>query len=231
MCGRFAFYSPHEAVARLFAVPGAPAIEPRYNIAPTQYVAVVRETGAPREVAMLYWGLVPGWAKEKSIGARMINARAETLAEKPSFRSAYRRRRCLVLADGYYEWQRSGAVKQPYFISFRDDRPFGMAGLWERWRDPGSGDALESCCIVTTTPAASLAHVHDRMPVILPGAAYDEWLDPDNGSTGELQRLLLPCEDPGLEAHAVSRRVNDARNQGPGLIEPVAVGQGQGERE
>jgi len=231
MCGRFAFYSPHEAVARLFAVSQVPAIEPRYNIAPTQYVAVVRETGGPREVAMLYWGLVPGWAKEKSIGARMINARAETLAEKPSFRNAYRRRRCLVLADGYYEWQRSGAVKQPYFISFRDERPFGMAGLWERWRDPGSGEALESCCIVTTAPAPSVAQVHDRMPVILPVAVHDEWLDPDNGATGELERLLVPCADPGLEARAVSRRVSDARNQGPELIEHVAVGPEQGGRE
>src|SRR5512134_3474629 len=139
MCGRFAFYSPHEAVTRLFGVADAPGIEPRYNIAPTQFVAAGREAGDSREVAMLYWGLVPSWAKEKSIGARMINARSETLDEKPSFRKAYKRRRCLVLADGYYEWQRSGAVKQPYFISFNGGQPFGMAGLWERWRDPGTG--------------------------------------------------------------------------------------------
>ena len=132
MCGRFAFYSPHEAVVRLFGVASAPEIEPRWNIAPTRFIATVREVGGPREVAMLYWGLVPSWAKEKAIGARMINARSEALAEKPSFR----RRRCLVLADGYYEWQRSGATKQPYFIAFDDGQPFGMAGLWERWRDP-----------------------------------------------------------------------------------------------
>ena len=136
MCGRFAFYSPHEAVVRLFGVAAAPEIEPRWNIAPTRFIATVREAGGPREVAMLYWGLVPSWAKEKAIGARMINARSETLAEKPSFRNAFRRRRCLVLADGYYEWQRSGAAKQPYFIAFDDGQPFGMAGLWERWRDP-----------------------------------------------------------------------------------------------
>ena len=219
MCGRFAFYSPHEAVARLFGVADALEIEPRYNIAPTQFVAAVRETGGPREVAMLYWGLVPSWAKEKSIGARMINARSETLAEKPSFRNAYKRRRCIVLADGYYEWQRSGAIKQPYFISFAAGAPFGMAGLWERWRDPGSGELLESCCIVTTSPAPSVAHVHDRMPVIIPPDAYSEWLDPDNAATDRLARLLVPCEAPGLQARPVSRRVNDARNQGAGLLE------------
>jgi putative SOS response-associated peptidase YedK len=219
MCGRFAFYSPHDAVARLFGVADAPGVEPRYNIAPTQFVAAVRETGGPREVAMLYWGLVPSWAKEKSIGARMINARSETLAEKPSFRNAYKRRRCLVLADGYYEWQRSGATKQPYFISFAAGEPFGMAGLWERWRDPASGEPLESCCIVTTSPAPAVAHVHDRMPVIIPPGAYAEWLDPDNVATDRLARLLAPCEAPGLQARPVSRRVNDARNQGAGLIE------------
>jgi putative SOS response-associated peptidase YedK len=219
MCGRFAFYSPHEAVTRLFGVADAPEVEPRYNIAPTQFVAAVRETGGPREVAMLYWGLVPSWAKEKSIGARMINARSETLAEKPSFRNAYKRRRCLVLADGYYEWQRSGAVKQPYFISFAAGEPFGMAGLWERWRDPGSGEPLESCCIVTTSPAPAVAHVHDRMPVIITPDAHAEWLDPDNAATDRLARLLVPCEARGLQARPVSRRVNDARNQGADLLE------------
>ena len=223
MCGRFAFYSPHEAVTRLFGVASAPEVEPRYNIAPTQFIAAVRETGGPRELAMLYWGLVPSWAKEKAIGARMINARSETLAEKPSFRSAFRRRRCLVLADGYYEWQRSGAVKQPYYIGFADGAPFGMAGLWERWSDPASGEPLESCCIVTTTPAASVAHVHDRMPVIIPADAYAEWLDPRNESTDRLARLLVPCTRPDILARPVSRRVNDARNQGPDLIELLAA--------
>jgi putative SOS response-associated peptidase YedK len=206
-------------VARLFGVAGAPDIEPRYNIAPTQFVAAVREIGGPREIAMLHWGLVPSWAKEKSIGARMINARSETLGEKPSFRNAWKRRRCLVLADGYYEWQRSGASKQPYFISFAGGEPFGMAGLWERWRDPGSGEPLESCCIVTTSPAPAVAHVHDRMPVIIPPDAYAEWLDPDNAATDRLVRLLAPCDAPGLQARPVSRRVNDARNQGAGLLE------------
>jgi putative SOS response-associated peptidase YedK len=223
MCGRFAFYSPHEAVIRLFGVAAAPEIEPRWNIAPTQFIATVREAGGPREVAMLYWGLVPSWAREKSIGARMINARSETLGEKPSFRNAFRRRRCLILADGYYEWQRSGAVKQPYFITFADGQPFGIAGLWERWRDPATGDPLESCCIVTTSPAATVAHVHDRMPVIVPPDAYAEWLDPGNEAPERLARLFEPCGRPDLQARPVSRRVNDARNQGPGLVEQIVV--------
>ena len=222
MCGRFAFYSPHEAVVRLFGVAAMPEIEPRWNIAPTQFIATVREASGPREVAMLYWGLVPSWAKEKAIGARMINARSETLGEKPSFRNAFRRRRCLVLADGYYEWQRSGPVKQPYYISSADDAPFGMAGLWERWRDPASGEPLESCCIVTTSPAPAVAHVHDRMPVIVPANAYAEWLDPRNEVTDRLARLFDPSAAPDLQARAVSRRVNDARNQGPDLLEPIA---------
>lgn len=229
MCGRFAFYSPHEAVTRLFGVAEAPEVEPRYNIAPTQYVAVVRTdaSDALRRVGMLYWGLVPSWAKDKSIGARMINARGETLREKPSFRSAYRRRRCLVLADGYYEWQRSAGAKQPYFISFADGKPFGMAGLWETWRDPASGDALESCCIVTTAPAPAVAHVHDRMPVIVGRADYDEWLDPRNEAVERLDRLLVPCAIEGLGARAVDRRVNDARNQGADLLsQPGSAGSG-----
>jgi putative SOS response-associated peptidase YedK len=221
MCGRFAFYSPHEAVIRLFGVAAAPEIEARWNIAPTQFIATVREAGEPREVAMLYWGLVPSWAKEKSIGTRMINARSETLGEKPSFRNAFRRRRCLILADGYYEWQRSGAVKQPYFIAFDDGQPFGMAGLWERWREPATGEPLESCCIVTTSPAPTVAHVHDRMPVIVPPVAYAEWLDPKNEATDRLARLFEPCIRPDLRARPVSRRVNDARNQGADLIEPI----------
>jgi len=223
MCGRFAFYSPHQAVIRLFGVSAAAEIEPRYNIAPTQFIATVREAGGPREVAMLYWGLVPSWAKEKSIGARMINARSETLAEKPSFRSAFRRRRCLVLADGYYEWQRSAATKQPYFIAFEDGQPFGMAGLWERWRDPATGEPLESCCIVTTAPSPAVAHVHDRMPVIVPPEAYAEWLDPRNEAVDRLARLFEACPRPGLGARPVSTRVNNARNQGPELIEPLGT--------
>ena len=223
MCGRFAFFSPHEAVTRLFSVPDAPAIEPRYNIAPTQLVAALREAGEParRELAVLHWGLVPSWAKERSIGARMINARAETLAEKPSFRVAFRRRRCLVLADGYYEWQRSGARKQPFFIRQASGEPFGMAALWERWIDRDSGETLESCAIVTTAAAASVAHIHDRMPVILPPVAHAQWLDTGRQAVEPLERLLQPCDPESLQCHPVSSRVNNARNQGADLVERV----------
>jgi putative SOS response-associated peptidase YedK len=126
-----------------------------------------------------------------------------------------------VLANGYYEWQRSGTVKQPYYIAFEDGEPFGMAGLWEKWRDPASGETLESCCIVTTAPAPAVAHVHDRMPVIVPPAAHAEWLDPRNEATQELARLLVPNAAPGLQARPVSRRVNDARNQGADLVAPL----------
>jgi putative SOS response-associated peptidase YedK len=217
MCGRFAFYSPREAVARLFGVDG-PAIEPRYNIAPTRFVAAVRagEDGV-RHLDMLYWGLVPSWAKDRSIGVRMINARAETIADKPSFRSAYRRRRCLVLADGWYEWQRDGAVKQPCFITFRDGEPFGMAGLWESWRDPAGGEVLESCTVVTTGAAPELACVHDRMPVIVGREAHATWLDAGRDVAG----LLVPWSRGGLEVRRVGRRVNDARNEGADLVQPL----------
>jgi putative SOS response-associated peptidase YedK len=225
VCGRFAFYSPHEAVVRLFGLPDdTPAIEPGYNIAPTAFIPVVRavpdEGGATRRLALLYWGLVPAWAREKSIGARMINARAETVQEKPAFRQAFRKRRALVPADGYYEWMKMGSgPKQPYFIQPARGTPFGLAALWESWRDPVSGEPLESVALLTTAAARNVAHIHDRMPVIVPSEAFAEWLDPMNEDVAALARLL----DSGageLVARPVSRLVSNARNQGPALIEP-----------
>lgn len=223
MCGRFAFFSAHESVARLFGIADAPAIEPRWNIAPTQFVAAVRESARTpgRRITLLYWGLVPHWAGEKAIGARMLNARCETLKDKPAFRDAYRRRRCVVPADGYYEWQRAGALRQPWYIGLASGEAFGIAGLWEFWRDPVSGDPLESCTLVTTLPAASIAHLHDRMPAILPPESYAEWLDPRNEELERLDRLLVPYDAAALSARPVSRRVNDARNEGADLIDPV----------
>jgi putative SOS response-associated peptidase YedK len=227
MCGRFAFYSPHEAVVRLFGLPDdTPDIEPVYNIAPTTYVPFVRESpdvAATRRHAMLYWGLVPWWAKEKSIGARMINARSETLREKPAFREAYQRRRGLVPADGYFEWMKLGARdKQPYFIRPASGAPFALAALWERWRDPTSGEPLESFALVTTDAGRSVAHVHDRMPVIIPPAAFAEWLDPENKDLDGLDRLLDPAAIGDMVATPVSRHVSNSRNQGPACIEPLA---------
>jgi len=234
MCGRFAFYSPHEAVVRLFGLPDdTPAVEPRYNIAPTMFIPAVREladddgltpeAAATRRLAMLYWGLVPVWAKEKSIGARMTNARAETLREKPAFRAAYRQRRALVPADGYYEWQQLGPRdKQPYFIRPASGAPFALAALWESWRDPASGEPLDSCTLITTVPPKSIAWIHDRMPVIIPPAAFAEWLDPRNHDVARLDRLLGPDGAGSMTSYPVSRLVSNARNQGPGLIEQVA---------
>lgn len=228
MCGRFAFYSPHEAVVRLFGLPDdTPAIEPRYNMAPSTFVPAVREDAArTRRLAMLYWGLVPGWAKDRSIGARMINARAETLREKPAFRNAYRKRRALVVADGYYEWMNLGASgKQPYFIQPASDHPFAIAALWESWRDPATGAPLESCTLVTVNATGPTARIHHRMPLIIPPGAHGEWLDPRNEDLDGLERLLAPAGADGLVARPVGRAVNDARNEGAGLIEPVDAAQ------
>jgi putative SOS response-associated peptidase YedK len=225
MCGRYAFFSPAEAVRRVFGVADAPALEARYNIAPTQAVPVVRETRpGQREVALLHWGLVPSWAKEKSIGNRMINARAETLAEKPAFRRAFRERRCLVLADGWYEWQATAAGKQPWFIRAADGRPLGMAGLWESWRDPAGGEPLESCTIVTIDAPGPLGEIHHRMPAVIPAAGFAGWLDPGSRDVTALSRWLVPPDPAGFRSWPVSRRVNDARQQGPDLAEPAAAG-------
>ncbi len=222
MCGRYAFFSPAEAVKRVFALEDVPALEPRYNIAPTQDVATVRTGGeGARAFAMLHWGLVPKWAKERAIGNRMINARSETLAEKPSFREAFKKRRCLVLADGWYEWQVAAGGKQPWFIRSKDARPFAFAGLWERWKEPATGSLLESCTIVTTDAAESIRKIHERMPVVLEETDWDRWMDTAFSDTGVLSGLLKPCDPKTLEAWPVSREVNAPKNQGPELIASV----------
>jgi putative SOS response-associated peptidase YedK len=223
MCGRYAFFSPAEAVKRTFALDDFPAMEPRYNIAPTQPVPVLREIEpGRREVAMLHWGLIPSWAREKSVGNRMINARAETLAERPAFRVAFRRRRCVVLADGWYEWQAVASGKQPWFIHSRDGAPMGLAALWETWRDPAGGEPVESCAIVTTEALGPLADVHHRMPAVLPAAQLGPWLDPRRQDVAELSGILGPRDPAAFSARPVGRRVNDPRNQGAELIEAAA---------
>ncbi len=226
MCGRFTLRAPAHALAAAFKVAIAANLAPRYNIAPTQPVAVVRTAPAPagkrvRAFALLRWGLIPAWAKDAAIGARLINARAETLAEKPAFRAAYRARRCLVLADGFYEWQRTtGGGKQPWFIRRADDAPFAFAGLWEVWRG-GAGEAVESCAIVTTGANARLAAIHDRMPAILTPEAADLWLAPDQ-PPARLAELLRPAPEEALVAHPVDRRVNSPANDDPACIAPLA---------
>ena len=222
MCGRFAFYSPAEAVVHLFGVGDAADLPPRYNIAPTQPVPVVRETSAgEREFVQLHWGLIPFWAKERSIGNRMINARAETVAGKPAFRNAFRHKRCLILADGFYEWQKQASGKQPWFMSMVSDEPFAMAGLWETWREHDDAEPLESCTIVTTGPNAFMSRLHHRMPVILPPGAAAIWLD-SSADSESLQSVLVPAREGLLQAVEVSRRVNSPANEGPELILPVA---------
>ncbi len=214
MCGRFAFYSPSEAAAALFGATGSVDFPPRYNIAPTQSVAAVRH-GADneRELVALRWGLIPFWAKDPSIGNRMINARAETVAEKPSYRNAYKHRRCVVLADGFYEWRKEGGGKTPYFISLASGKPFGLAGLWENWTDKESGESLQTTTLITTDANDFMAPLHHRMPVILePGTAGD-WLA---GSTELLDDVAAIT--PALQAWPVDRRVNNARNEGEDLV-------------
>ena len=222
MCGRFAFYSPSEAVAQLFGVSGAQPVDARYNIAPTQYVAGIRngESG-DRELAMFRWGLVPFWARDPSIGNRMINARAETVAEKPSFRNAYKKRRCLVLADGFYEWHREGDVKVPYYISLASGEPFAFAGLWEHWQSKESDESLQTTTIVTAAANDYLSQLHHRMPVVLEPETATRWLGGD-------MALLDSVADtsPDFRAWPVDRKVNNARNESPDLIEAAgeAVG-------
>lgn len=222
MCGRYAFFSPAEAVKRVFALDDFPPLEPRYNIAPTQPVPVLREEQpGRRQVALLHWGLIPSWAKDRSVGNRMINARAETLSERPAYRAAFRRRRCVVLADGWYEWQVAASGKQPWFIHSRDGAPLGLAGLWETWRDPAGGEPVESCTIVTTDAVGPLAEIHHRMPAVLPAAGLEAWLDPRQQDVAALSGWLGPRDPAEFSARAVSRRVNDPRNQGADLIEAV----------
>jgi putative SOS response-associated peptidase YedK len=212
MCGRFTQASDSEIIVRVFDLPEKPDLAPRYNIAPTQDVAAVREAeSGARELVHLHWGLIPSWAKERAMGARMINARAETLAEKPAFRSAFRARRCLIVADGFYEWQKLGTRKQPHFVGFRDGRPFAFAGLWERWRGEGS-EQVESCTIVTTEANELLAPIHDRMPVIVDPDDFALWIDPSQKDTDRLAGLLRPYPPGSLQAYPVSLLVNSPAN-------------------
>lgn len=217
MCGRFAFYSPAEAAAALFGVSASVDMKPRYNIAPTQDIAAIRNCpegqSDERELVRFRWGLVPFWAKDPSIGNRMINARAETVAEKPSYRAAFRHRRCVVLADGFYEWRRENDAKTPYFISLASDGPFGLAGLWESWTDKATGESLQTTTLITTSANEFMQPLHHRMPVILQAQTAGDWLA---GSTDLLAQVA--DNTPPLRAWPVDRRVNNARNEGVELI-------------
>jgi len=220
MCGRYSLTVPPEEFAQHFGLSDVPDLEPRYNVAPTQDMPVIRlPEGASREAVTMRWGLVPFSAASPDGAARMINARSETVAEKPSFRWAFQKTRCLVPADGFYEWKRTGGVKQPYHITLRGRGLFAFAGLWDEWTSR-DGDRLLSYTVLTTEPNDLMRSIHDRMPVILPPERYAEWLDPGSNPQG-IREILRPVPADALLATAVSDRVNSVRNEGPSLIVPV----------
>ncbi len=218
MCGRFTLRTPARDIAQAFGV-SAPDTKPRYNVAPSQAVAAVRNRPAQdtREFVMLRWGLIPFWADGPQAGYKMVNARAETVATKPAFRKAFAQRRCLILADGFYEWQKAGSGKQPFLIHMKDDRLFAFAGLWERWER--EDEAVESCTIIVTEANDLVTPIHDRMPVILDPADYDVWLDSTYADRKRLQAMLKPFPSSELEAYPVSRTVNSPKNDSAECVE------------
>ena len=236
VCGRFVSSQSPDKIAEFFGASfEGDALPANFNVAPTNDVyGIVAAADGHRELQAFHWGLVPSWAKEAKIGSKMINARAETLAEKPAFKSLFRKHRLLVPMDGFYEWRQGGPgspltkagkpAKTPLYIHSTDGAPLAVAGLWAVWRDPAlgpDGPWLHSCTIVTTSANSVMAPVHDRMPVILAREQWDEWLDPANGDTASLQHLLQPCPDDVLRMHEVGTAVNNVRNKGPELIAPA----------
>jgi len=226
MCGRFVLRATPAQIAELFRLPEEPYVEPRYNIAPTQPVAIVRVNPATRsrELTHVQWGLIPSWAKDPAIGQKMINARSETVAEKASYRAAFKRRRCLVPASGFYEWQKGATGKTPHFIT-NESGLFAIAGLWEHWISPG-GSEIETCTLLTTDANEAVMALHDRMPVIVDPEDYALWLGTGVDSTpaelSQLYHLLRPWEAERTRLWPVSTRVNNVRNEGAENIEPVA---------
>jgi len=233
MCGRFVQHADPEIYASRYAAEldagGLGDWRPSFNVAPTCPVLAIRVgKDGGRELTALRWGLIPSWSKGPDNRYSMINARAETVASKPAYRSAFKHRRCLIPAEGFYEWQAAGGegarskakAKQPYFIHRQDGEPILLAGLWEDWR-PEDGDPVQSCAIIVTDANTAVAAIHDRMPAVLPPTAMDAWLDPDNADTDGLQALLHPSPSEDWALHPVSRRVNSSRNDAPDLIEPL----------
>ena len=225
MCGRFTLKTDPETLTETFpgfTTPGADEMAPRYNIAPSQGVAVVPNNGE-NSVEFFQWGLIPSWAKDPKIGNRMINARSETLAEKPSFRTPYKRRRCLILTDGFYEWKAEpgSKTKTPFYIRLKSEKPFAFAGLWERWSPNIDDDPLLSCTVITTSPNSFMETIHRRMPVILEPDAYEQWLDLSDQSPTQLDGLLKPYPAEEMMAYPVSRLVNRPSNDSPDCIAPA----------
>ena len=223
MCGRFVLTATPEELEALFGYLDGEAFPPRYNIAPTQPIAIVRMIGGARRFALVRWGLVPSWVEDPKKFSLLINARAEGILDKASFRAAMRYRRCLVPASGFYEWRKmpgsnSGRTRQPFWFKARDGRPIAFAGLWETWADRATGGEIDSGAIVTTSANASVAPIHDRMPVVIGAQDFEQWL---TGDPVEASALLRPAPDDLLEAVAISSRVNKADNDDPGLLDPI----------
>jgi putative SOS response-associated peptidase YedK len=218
MCGRFYLFSTGTAVADLFDLAGPVELAPRYNVAPSQPVAVVRLGERGRELVPLRWGLIPSWAKDAKFAP--INARSETAADKPTFRSAMSKRRCLVPADGFYEWMKTGKAKQAFAFRLHDDKPFAFAGLWERWEGPAG--PVETCCILTTAANELVSPAHDRMPVMLDRAYFEQWLDPAQQDAEALAWMLRPYRAEAMRGYPVGRLVNSPRNDDARCLEPAA---------
>ena len=225
MCGRMAQQRPSSELAEIFdAEDRIDAPVARFNLAPTDPASVVVQREEARAIVPYRWGLIPHWSESARTGNRMFNARAETIDRQPAFRYAFSKRRCLVPADAYYEWQRAGSVRQPYAIVRPDGGPIALAGLWAGWKDEDTGEVIRSFTIVTTSANEMMAPIHDRMPVEIPEEAWERWLDPsrtEGAGLAELKGLLIPTADGRLEMYPVSRRVNDVRNDGPDLVERI----------
>jgi putative SOS response-associated peptidase YedK len=229
MCGRYRLSRRNEILDQCFETrSGDEQWEPRYNIAPTQLVPIVRQNAgnSSRELCVIKWGLVPAWATDPSVGASMINARSETAATKPAFREALRLRRCLIPADGFYEWEKKGKVKQPYCFEINSGELFAFAGIWDLWND-ASGKTLETCSILTTTPNAVTSSVHDRMPVILNRDSYEVWLDPGMKDTSAVSKFLRPCDARLMRCYPVSGRINSFVNDDEECCRPIELSEGQ----
>ena len=216
MCGRYRLSRRKELIEEYFETANEVDWEPRYNIAPSQNVVIIRQDRAKgeRRSSLARWGLIPYWAKDAAVGQRTFNARTETVADKPAFKEAFTRYRCLIPADGFYEWERNGRARHPFHFGMADDSLFAFAGLWDRWRDP-SGQIVETCTILTTTPNSLLADVHNRMPVILNRHHHERWLDPGFSDVKELVGILKPFDAARMKRYAVSTRVNSVENDDP----------------
>jgi putative SOS response-associated peptidase YedK len=224
MCGRFTQERPASELAEIFAAePLADELGPRFNVAPTDEAYVVVQRDERRAITAFRWGLIPHWTTDRKTASKMFNARAETITTSPAFRDAFRRKRCLVPVDSFYEWKREGTIRQPYRVVREDGRPLVLAGLWAGWRDPATDTVQRTFTIVTSTPNEQIAGLHDRMPVIVQEDAWERWLDPTPVDPGELLGLLEPSDELAVRIHAVGRGVNDVRRDGPDLIDPIVV--------